>query len=99
MVLPADVLANALSRLPIKTVVHCKCVCKKWRIILSEPYFAKLHLSRSTKGLIIHPESHEDNDSDTLKLVEIDDKSDQHDVHHDPIMSFDLGLGINYHEL
>lgn len=98
MVLPADILANVLSRLPVKTILHCKCVCKRWSIILSEPYFAELHLSRSTEGLIFHPVSNED-DSDTLKLVEIDDKSDHHDVRHDPIMRFDLGLGIDFSDL
>ncbi|KAL1827906.1 hypothetical protein ACET3Z_006318 [Daucus carota] len=77
--LPLEMVANALSRLPIKTTVHCKCVCKRWRSVLSDPYFVDLHLSRSPAGLIVQ-------EGKILKMGEVNDKSDQHDIRHDPLM-------------
>ncbi|GJW79372.1 F-box associated domain containing protein [Tanacetum coccineum] len=29
--LPGNVMADVLSRLPVKKIIHCKCVCKNWR--------------------------------------------------------------------
>lgn len=92
MNLPEEIMAEILSRNPIKTIVHCRCVCKRWRNILAAPYFANLHLSRSPAGLIIH-EGHHRRDTDILKLGELDDKPEQHDIHHDPLMKFDLRHG------
>lgn len=91
MDLPREIVADILSRIPVKTIVHCRCVCKRWRNILSEPYFVNLHLSRSPAGLIIH-QGVAQLKIDILKLGELDDKPDQHDIHHDPLMRFDLGL-------
>ncbi|KAJ4845915.1 hypothetical protein Tsubulata_025763 [Turnera subulata] len=55
--LPIEIIANILSRLPIKNVVGCKIVCKSWRhLITSDPYFAKLHLSMPPQQcLLLHP--------------------------------------------
>ncbi|RZB41246.1 F-box/kelch-repeat protein, partial [Glycine soja] len=36
-----------LSRLPMKPLIQFKCVCKEWNSLISEPYFIKLHLSKS----------------------------------------------------
>lgn len=73
-------------------------MCKRWRNILSEPYFVDLHLSRSSEVLIFHQVSnsdeyddeYRDNDDEfgNLALVELDDERDQHDIHHDPLMRF-----------
>ncbi|KAJ9536573.1 hypothetical protein OSB04_un000222 [Centaurea solstitialis] len=52
--LPAELTMDILSRLPVKTIIHCKLVCEKWRDIVSDSSFVKLHLSRSPTGLIIH---------------------------------------------
>ena len=52
--LPLNVMVDILSRLPVKTISHCKCVCKKWQFLVSESYFFKLHISRSPPSLIIH---------------------------------------------
>ncbi|KAL8107601.1 F-box protein At3g07870-like isoform X2 [Apium graveolens] len=93
MDLPADIVADILSRLPIMTIVHCRCVCKRWRHILSETYFVNLHLLRSPEGLVVHEMSGL-GEPDIFKLGELDDQSDQHHIHHDPLMRFDLGLGF-----
>lgn len=37
--LPDDVLANIFFRLPAKTVLDCRCVCKFWRSVISNSSF------------------------------------------------------------
>ncbi|KAJ9536592.1 hypothetical protein OSB04_un000241 [Centaurea solstitialis] len=103
--LPAELTIDILSRLPVKTVINCKHVCKKWWNLVSDILFVNLHLSRSPTGLIIH--HHLDicmpwdlifpNNPGTLKLVEIEDKVDRHRLHTDPPMSLDLSLPPNLH--
>lgn len=94
--LPGHIITDILSRLPIKTIIHCRCVCRTWRSLVLDPHFANLHLSRTPTILIIHQESHRspDWDSDILKLIEFDrDEHDQHGnglLHYDPLMNFDL---------
>lgn len=90
MDLPAEIMADILSRLAVKTIVHCRCVCKKWRILLSESYFVNLHLSRSPKGVISHESRRAIN---VFKLGELDNKSNYHDmINHDPLERLNLGL-------
>ncbi|KAJ9543628.1 hypothetical protein OSB04_023335 [Centaurea solstitialis] len=48
--LPAELTIDILSRLPVKTIIHCKLVCKKWRNLFSDSLFVNLHLSRSPTG-------------------------------------------------
>ncbi|KAL7582872.1 hypothetical protein Lser_V15G45572 [Lactuca serriola] len=102
--LPAHVMVDILSRLPVKTIIHCKCVCKKWLDLISESYFADHHLSRSPSGIMIYHNSNEvfrnaEEEQKTgylrtgiLRWVEVEDKLDHHYLHHDPIMSLDLNL-------
>lgn len=85
--LPAFIISDILSRLPTKTVIRCKSVCKSWRNLLLEPYFANLHLSRSPASLIVHQVG-----SDILNLLEFQDESDGHDLRYDPVMKFDLRI-------
>ncbi|XP_023741658.1 F-box protein At3g07870-like, partial [Lactuca sativa] len=51
---------NILSRLPVKTIIHCKCVCKKWLNIVLDTYFAHLQPSRSRAGFMIYRNSKEE---------------------------------------
>ncbi|KAK6266052.1 hypothetical protein QUC31_016889 [Theobroma cacao] len=48
--LPQDIIANILSRLPVKFLIQLKCVCKPWRSLISDPQFAKLHLKQTQKN-------------------------------------------------
>ncbi|XP_057481275.1 F-box protein At3g07870-like [Actinidia eriantha] len=90
--LPPHTIIDILSRLPIKTIVQCKCVCKIWRNLLQEPYFVNLRLSRSPTTLVIHQFGHSlpPSDSDILKLVEWEDGHDRHSLQYDPSTKFDL---------
>ncbi|GJW94933.1 F-box associated domain containing protein [Tanacetum coccineum] len=94
--LPPNVMTDVLSRLPVKTIIHCKCVCKNWRELVSDSYFVNLHLSRSPAGIMIHDYSspHKTaflymDDPGVIKWWEIEDETR---LHHDPVMNFDLNL-------
>ncbi|XP_026404116.1 uncharacterized protein LOC113299316 [Papaver somniferum] len=43
-----SLVCEILSRVPVKSLMSCKCVCKSWQsIICKSPYFIDLHFSRS----------------------------------------------------
>ncbi|KAL2946194.1 hypothetical protein AAZX31_U008400 [Glycine max] len=49
------IIEEILSRFPVKPLIQFKCVCKEWNSLMSEPYFIKLHLSKSaTKDDLEH---------------------------------------------
>ncbi|XP_021991016.1 F-box protein At3g07870 [Helianthus annuus] len=72
-VLPESHILEVLSRLPLKTIIRCKCVCKRWRDLVSDPYFVDLHLSRSRPCLSFHQY---DSPSSILELVEVEHEVD-----------------------
>jgi len=41
--LPAELITEILLRLPVKSVLHCKSVCKSWLSLISDPHFASSH--------------------------------------------------------
>ncbi|KAI8556194.1 hypothetical protein RHMOL_Rhmol05G0233100 [Rhododendron molle] len=43
--LPPEIIAAVLSRLPVKSLLRLRCVCKSWRSLISNPKFVKTHLS------------------------------------------------------
>ncbi|KEH22668.1 putative F-box domain-containing protein [Medicago truncatula] len=46
-----ELIVDILSRLPVKTLMQFKCVCKSWKTLIShDPSFAKLHLQRSPRN-------------------------------------------------
>ena len=51
--LSPNILIDILSRLPIKSILDCRCVCKTWLHLISNRRFAELHLSRSSVGILI----------------------------------------------
>nr|XP_017256792.1 PREDICTED: F-box protein CPR30-like [Daucus carota subsp. sativus] len=44
-----DLLSQILDRLPVKTLLQCRCVCKPWCSLIDSPRFVKLHLKRSAE--------------------------------------------------
>jgi hypothetical protein len=47
-ILPLDIIAEILCGLPVKLLLQLRCVCKSWKSLISNPKFAKKHLSLST---------------------------------------------------
>ncbi|XP_059627471.1 F-box protein CPR1-like [Cornus florida] len=45
--LPMEMLANILSRLPVKPLLQYRCVSKPWLALIDSSYFINLHLNRS----------------------------------------------------
>ncbi|KAH7843924.1 hypothetical protein Vadar_022450 [Vaccinium darrowii] len=48
-VLPQELVTEILLRLPVKTLIRFRSVCKSWCSIIYEPQFVKKHLSLATK--------------------------------------------------
>ena len=42
--LPLEMIENILLKLPVKSLIRCKSVCKGWFSLISDPYFVKTHL-------------------------------------------------------
>lgn len=47
-VLPDDLIIEILIRVPARSLLQLKCVCKTWKILISDPQFANHHLRTST---------------------------------------------------
>ncbi|KAJ4965911.1 hypothetical protein NE237_017760 [Protea cynaroides] len=48
-VLPSEIEDNILSRLPVKSLLRFRCVCKHWCNLVTNPYFIKMQLNRSNQ--------------------------------------------------
>ncbi|KAG6436011.1 hypothetical protein SASPL_100892 [Salvia splendens] len=70
MSLPSHLIIDILSRLPAKSLLRCKSVCKHWLHLTSDSYLAKLHLARSKPGVAIHQSEPSKN---LLRLADFDD--------------------------
>ncbi|KAH6774974.1 hypothetical protein C2S52_012535 [Perilla frutescens var. hirtella] len=79
--LPSEITINILSRLPIRTIIRCKCVCKPWLDLLETDEFAKSHLSRSVPGLVVPG----------CNVFELNDELDleRHELRYTPVAEFD----------
>ncbi|XP_020982601.1 F-box protein At1g47340-like [Arachis duranensis] len=53
--LRVDIIIDIFVRLPIKSVLICRCVCKDWNILISDPNFAKLLFTRTLPATMIRP--------------------------------------------
>ncbi|XP_043700373.1 F-box protein CPR1-like [Telopea speciosissima] len=45
--LPEVIIADILSRLPVKSLLRFRCICKLWCALIIDPDFIKMHLNRS----------------------------------------------------
>ena len=43
--LPHDIVLNILTRLPAKSLIRFRCVCKTWDSLITTPYFISTHLN------------------------------------------------------
>ncbi|KAL3501548.1 hypothetical protein ACH5RR_035997 [Cinchona calisaya] len=51
--LPDDILVEILSKLPAKSVLVCRCVCRSWKDLTSTPEFLALHLNKNRVPTIV----------------------------------------------
>ena len=72
--LPLDALCEILLRLQDKELCRLRLVCRLWRSLLSEPYFADAHAARHPGALIIAGYT---DDTERDVLVDIMDLSGQ----------------------
>ncbi|KAM0029312.1 putative F-box domain-containing protein [Helianthus debilis subsp. tardiflorus] len=80
-VLPESVMLDVLSRLPVEAIIRFKRVCRKWRDLVSDPYFVRLHLSRSHEALMIYKCCIGTHGSlDWVEMMEHEDKYHLHPV-------------------
>ncbi|XP_057428936.1 F-box/kelch-repeat protein At3g23880-like [Lotus japonicus] len=52
--IPFDLVVEILCRLPVKSLLQLRCVCKSWKTLISDPEFAKTHLRCSPKDFTCH---------------------------------------------
>nr|XP_011462668.1 PREDICTED: F-box protein At3g07870-like isoform X1 [Fragaria vesca subsp. vesca] len=52
--LPQALVIDILSRLLVKPLLNCRCVCKSWLSIISDPQFSFVHLPKSPIGILIN---------------------------------------------
>ncbi|BBN68883.1 F-box and associated interaction domains-containing protein, partial [Prunus dulcis] len=53
--LPKSVLQDVLIKLPIRSIIMCKTVCKAWYSLISDHEFAKLHLAQAEACPLVRP--------------------------------------------
>ncbi|KAL8481960.1 hypothetical protein ACS0TY_028196 [Phlomoides rotata] len=88
--LPPEIIIDVLSRLPVRTIKHCKCVRKSWLALIETHEFVKSHLSKSVPGLII-----EDPNLKRYKLYEFEDGQEhEHLDLHNPLTKFKLPRNV-----
>ncbi|XP_057426497.1 F-box/kelch-repeat protein At3g23880-like [Lotus japonicus] len=46
-ILPKELIAEILVRLPVRSLLQFRCVCKSWKALISSPQFVKEHLHNS----------------------------------------------------
>ena len=51
--LPEELILQILLRLPVRSLLQFRCVCKSWKTLISDPQFAKSHLQCSTEESIM----------------------------------------------
>jgi len=46
--LPHELIIQIMLRLPVKSLIRFKCVCKSWLTLITDPHFSKSHFELST---------------------------------------------------
>ncbi|KAI5337866.1 hypothetical protein L3X38_017137 [Prunus dulcis] len=73
--LPNSILYIVLLKLPTRSILICKCLCKTWQDLILDHEYAKLHFAQAESYPLARP-SNPTRVSRTLYLVEPEDSSD-----------------------
>lgn len=46
-----DIIIDILSRLPVKSLLRFRCVCKSWHTLISDSHLVRKHLRRAVRGV------------------------------------------------
>ncbi|XP_073130159.1 F-box protein CPR1-like [Henckelia pumila] len=98
--LPSEIIIIILSRLPIRTILSCKCVCKPLLDLLSTPDFVASHLSLSPPGLLIRHMG--GNGYGTCQIFEYEDDEfdlQPQNLHDHSVMKFNPSEFIGFSDL
>ncbi|KAI9085355.1 hypothetical protein K1719_032732 [Acacia pycnantha] len=71
--LPQEIITDILKRLPVKSLIRFRCVCKHWKNLVHNPTFITDHLRHSghhnPNFLFFHPSSYEYEKTGKLNLL------------------------------
>ncbi|CAI9772374.1 unnamed protein product [Fraxinus pennsylvanica] len=70
--LPCHIMVEIFLKLPVKSLVQCRCACKVWWSLFSDPHFTKLHFSRVPTCFFLHSNRSYKRNSQNLLLVELE---------------------------
>ncbi|XP_073051597.1 F-box protein At3g07870-like [Primulina eburnea] len=90
--LPLEIITDVLSRLPILNILRLKCVCKPWLELIESPEFAKLHLSKSSPGLLVHQLQSCESSFFNLSGFEDELEVESHELNYIPVANFDIKI-------
>lgn len=68
--IPDEVLLQILSKLPAKSVLRCRCVCRRWKALTSTQEFAQLHFPHSVPMVIVVRQREADGEQKEIYLVD-----------------------------
>ncbi|KEH18960.1 F-box protein interaction domain protein [Medicago truncatula] len=89
--LPSELIIQILLRLPVKSLLCFKCICKSWLSLISDPHFANSHVDVSAAKIV--------SISRTRPLAEIRFIDFETSINHDSVSldhSFLLPKGFGY---
>ncbi|XP_073287633.1 F-box protein At3g07870-like [Primulina huaijiensis] len=87
--LPLEIISNILTRIPILLIARLKYVCHAWLELFESPEFSKLHLSKSSAGLLVYQHL---GGSYLIKIFRFEDELvvECHQFNYTPVRRFDL---------
>ncbi|XP_071727487.1 putative F-box protein At3g52320 [Rutidosis leptorrhynchoides] len=70
-------IVEIIVRLPVKTIVHCKCICRDWLNLITDSRFINLQLAKSDESFMLFDGYTMDPtvNPKSLRLVEIQDEN------------------------
>ncbi|XP_073155121.1 F-box protein At3g07870-like [Henckelia pumila] len=107
--LPVHILCDIFSRLPLKSIFRCRCVCKAFLELLQDSYFIELHCARSstlTTHLFFHDNWQNravlrfltfNHDEVGISLCSSDDQSFNHDLSSKQHIACQISAQIGFH--